>query len=65
MAIADTRPAGFSPVDAARQLSISRTSLYRLIRRGDLRTVKIGAGRTVIPTSEIDRLLALPDLVGE
>lgn len=51
-----TRPAGYSIPDAARQLSISRSGMYRLIRSGEIRMVKIGH-RSVIPASEIDRLL--------
>ena len=50
------RPAGFSPLQAASQLSISRSHLYNLIARGDIRVVKIGT-RTVVPASEVDRLL--------
>ena len=54
------RPAGFKPAEAARQLSISRTGLYRLIHTGDIRVVKIGH-RTVVPAAEIERLLAVDD----
>lgn len=52
------RPAGFKPADAAFQLSISRTGLYNLIKKGEIRVAKIGH-RTVVPAREIDRLLAL------
>lgn len=54
--VTDTRPAAFSPAEAAQQLSISRANLYRLIAEGTIRRVKIGR-RTLIPASEIDRLL--------
>ena len=50
------RPAGFSPVEAARQLSISRSYLYLLIQKGLIRSVHIGA-RRVISAVEIDRVL--------
>lgn len=50
------RPAAFSIPEAAQQLSISRSAIYRLIDRGELRRVKIGS-RAVIPASEIVRLL--------
>ena len=50
------RPAGFKPAAAAAQLSISRSNLYTLINKGELRVVKIGH-RTVVPATEIDRLL--------
>ena len=53
-----SRPAGFSPREAARELSISRSFLYILIAKGELRVAKIGR-RTVIPASEITRILAV------
>ncbi len=43
--------------DAAKAMSISRSSIYNMIRDGRLRPVKI-VGRTLIPRSEIDRLLS-------
>ena len=52
------RPAGFSPRQAALQLSISRSHLYNLIAKGEIRIKKIGQ-RTVVPATEIDRLLAV------
>ena len=54
------RPAGFKPADAAFQLSLSRTGLYNLISRGEIRVVKIGS-RTVVPATEIERLLTIED----
>lgn len=41
--------------DACRALGIGRTSLYSLIKSGDLRVVRV-AGRTVVPRSELERL---------
>ena len=55
------RPAGFKPADAALQLSLSITGLYNLIQKGELRVVKIGT-RTVVPATEIDRLLTVEDV---
>lgn len=52
-----TKPLAYSIPDAARQLSVSRSHLYKLINDGHVRRVKIG-GRSVIPTTEIERLLA-------
>lgn len=43
--------------DACHSLSISRSSLYNLIRDGRLKSIKI-AGRTLITRSEIERLLS-------
>lgn len=48
------------PEDAARKLRVSRTTLYALLRDGDLRSVRIGRCRR-IPTAEliayVERLL--------
>lgn len=52
--------AALSPNEAAKALSISRATLYRMAQRGSLRMVKLaGSGRTVVPVSEIQRLLAV------
>ena len=50
-----TRPAAYSIPAAASQLSVSRSHIYQLIDRGQVKRVKIG-GRSVIPASEVDRL---------
>ena len=39
---------------------ISRDTIYRLEKSGDLRLVRIG-GRRFVPASEIKRLTAVPD----
>ncbi|PHX93247.1 MAG: hypothetical protein CK542_04530 [Acidimicrobium sp.] len=49
-------PMAMSPRDAARAIGISRSTLYRLIQRGGLRTVKIGR-RTLVPTSALAELI--------
>jgi excisionase family DNA binding protein len=49
-------PAGYSIVETARRLSVSRSHVYRLISEGRLRRVKLGA-RSIVPASEIDRLM--------
>ena len=56
MSTTSVRPAGFTPREAAEQLSISRSHLYNLISRGEIRVVKVGR-RTVVPAVEIDRVL--------
>ena len=56
MTESETRRAGYSPKEAAYQLSISRSHLYDLMTEGLIRSVYIGA-RRVIPTAEIDRLM--------
>lgn len=46
----------YSPGEAAAVLGIGRTTVYQLVSEGRLRVVKIGV-RTLIPATEIDRLL--------
>ena len=41
--------------DACDALGISRTSLYQLVKIGELKVIKI-AGRTLVPRSELERL---------
>ena len=48
-----------SPKDAAKSLGISRATLYRMIKTGRLRVVKIGS-RSVIPASCLLALLDEP-----
>jgi len=38
---------GFSPADAARKMSIGRTSLYKLIATKKLRTIKVFSRRLI------------------
>jgi excisionase family DNA binding protein len=49
-------PIAVSVNDAARMLSLGRTSIYALINEGRLDTVKIGR-RTLITTESIRRLV--------
>lgn len=42
-------------LDACAALGISRTSLYELVKSGELKLIKI-AGRTLVPRSELERL---------
>jgi excisionase family DNA binding protein len=53
---ATARPDAWRVNDALAQLSISRATLYKLIGSGEIRMIKI-AGRSLIPDSEIRRLL--------
>lgn len=45
-----------SLVEVAHRLNVSRTTIYRLGKRGEIRTVRIG-GRTLIPRTELQRLV--------
>jgi len=42
--------------DACRRLGIGRSSLYELIRTGEVRTIKIGS-RTLIPEAELQNVI--------
>lgn len=43
--------------EAAEQLNISRTTMYRLINDGTIKTVRVGQ-RQRVPAAEINRLIA-------
>jgi excisionase family DNA binding protein len=45
--------------EAAKALSVSQSTLQRMVAANQLRTVRIGK-RVVVPVSELDRLLAPP-----
>ncbi len=47
---------GYNVAEAARIIGIGRTTMHKLLNQGRLRPIKIGS-RTIIPRSEIDRLL--------
>lgn len=57
----EIRPLTVSITDAARALSLSRASIYRLVSQGDLRTYKVGR-RTLVKYEDLealrDRLIA-------
>ncbi|MEO1656716.1 MAG: helix-turn-helix domain-containing protein [Pseudomonadota bacterium] len=50
-----TEPYALSPTDAARALSVGRSTVYKLISQGDLETTKIGT-RTLVTTRSIKAL---------
>lgn len=47
----------YSPEEACRMLSIGRTVLFDLLRRGDITSVKVGR-RRLIPAASLDAYLA-------
>ena len=49
-------PRAFTVNDTLKLLSISRSHMYQLALKGQLRIVKIG-NRTLIPATEIERLI--------
>jgi excisionase family DNA binding protein len=55
--ILEEKRRALSPREAERALGISHATLYRLIKAGRLKTIKLGA-RTIIPVAAIDALLS-------
>lgn len=47
---------GYNVSESARIVGVGRTTMHKMIREGRIRPIKIGA-RTIIPRSEIDRIL--------
>jgi excisionase family DNA binding protein len=52
----ETRRA-FSVREAARMCGVSRATLYRLLKEGKIKTIKIGS-RRLVPEATIETLLA-------
>jgi excisionase family DNA binding protein len=50
------RPDAWRVTDALHQLSISRATLYKMAKSGEVRLARVG-GRVVVPDSEIMRLI--------
>jgi excisionase family DNA binding protein len=55
--ILEEKRRALSPREAERTLGISHATLYRLIKAGRLKTIKLGS-RTIIPVEAIDALLS-------
>lgn len=47
---------GYNVGEAARIIGVGRTTMHKMLNQGRIRPVKVGS-RTIIPKSEIDRLL--------
>lgn len=47
----------YSSREAAEMLSLSRTTIFELLRRGELRSIKIGRSRR-IPASALEEFVA-------
>ncbi|WP_425605673.1 helix-turn-helix domain-containing protein [Pseudoxanthomonas daejeonensis] len=47
----------FSVEEAARRLAVGRSTMYQLIRSGEVATSRFGR-RTVVPASELSRVLS-------
>jgi excisionase family DNA binding protein len=50
-------PRAYNPDAFAQVVGLGRTTVYQLIRDGQIRSIKIGR-RRLIPAEEVDRLLA-------
>jgi excisionase family DNA binding protein len=57
MTMSEEKPRAVSIVEAAHICGLSRATIYRLISRRKLKTLKIG-GRRLVPVAAIDDLLA-------
>lgn len=55
-------PIAYRPEVAARVLGVSRTTLYRMIAKGDLKAHKLGTA-TVIRHADLSRLVDAAELV--
>lgn len=49
----------FRTKDAWERLGIGRSTFWNRVKSGEIKTVKIG-GVTVVPATEIDRILSVP-----
>lgn len=50
-------PLAYGVADACQRLGVGRTTIYELIKAGELRPVKIGA-RTLIPEEDLQRVIS-------
>lgn len=57
MSAANDNKLAYSPAEAAEALGVGRSTIFDLMKSGQLRRVKIGA-KTVIPRSSLEALLA-------
>ncbi|WEK59408.1 MAG: helix-turn-helix domain-containing protein [Candidatus Brevundimonas phytovorans] len=57
MSAANDNKLAYSPAEAAEALGVGRSTIFDLMKNGQLRRVKIGA-KTVIPRSSLEALLA-------
>lgn len=49
--------AGLGPKEFAKNTGISEPTIYRLIKSGEIKAVRIGPRRLLIPMGEVERLL--------
>lgn len=57
-------PLGYSIEQITKVIPIGRSSIYKLIKNGDLKTVII-CGRRIVPASEIDRIFSISSPFGK
>jgi excisionase family DNA binding protein len=50
-----SRTAKFSPTQAARVLELHRSTIYRLVERGEMKVINLKSGGFKIPGSEMIR----------
>jgi len=49
--------AGLAPKEFAKMLGIGEATIYRWIKAGEVKTVRIGPRLLIIPMGEVERLL--------
>ena len=55
--LAHTVPLSYTVTAACERLSVSRTTLYELLKQGEIRSFKVG-NRTLIPDSDLRAFVA-------
>ncbi|WP_166207202.1 helix-turn-helix domain-containing protein [Cognatiluteimonas telluris] len=53
----DQAPLAHNIPDACRRIGVGRSSIYGLIKSGEIRAIKI-AGRTLIPEEDLQRIVS-------
>lgn len=53
----ETRVIAVSPNQAARMIGVGRNLVYQMIKAGEIRAIRLGERRLLVPLSELNRLL--------
>jgi excisionase family DNA binding protein len=53
----ESSPLAYGVNDAAKRIGVGRSTLYQLIRDGQLRSIRVGR-RTLIPDEDLRRIIA-------
>ncbi len=55
---APVRPRAYSLAHVAKILAVSHHTVVRLCERGEIRSIKVSPRRRIVPSDELDRILA-------